>query len=89
MLEVVLIVWIVISGMCLYLGFIRNYQVYKYTADLAGRLYSKQMGDVWECNLDDWEILRRVNHTTMVLKFWRPLDSFYPDDFLKYIGKKK
>ena len=61
---------------------VRNTRVFNYRGKIIDGVYRH----------DDWMELRRVftsvSYKRMLYRFWKPLDSFYDDEFLKKIGVK-
>ena len=63
------LVWVLI---CLYLGFVRNVFVLRFTLRLNDAIYKSNKHDKkWL-----WDEYDKICSLEMVLKFWRPLRSF-------------
>lgn len=60
----------------------RNKKVMLLRTELNNRVYECQIGDIDKGVLDSkWrrDVFRSVSYNEMVFKFWKPLNSFYPD----------
>lgn len=72
------------------ISLVRNERVYTYRQNLLNQIYVASMRDIWDYGDSprDWnwrhEVYNSVSYNEMVFKFWRRLDSFYPDkSFIK------
>lgn len=77
------------------LGFLmRNERVYNYRGKIIDAVYELNKADIRAgkknyARLDHrWEALESVSYHRMTLMFWKPLASFFDQDFLKEIGLK-
>lgn len=61
--------------------FYRNDKVYNYRQRLLDRICEAAYRDAQKCKSHEWrfDMFRMVSYEEMVDKFWKPLDSFYPD----------
>lgn len=60
----------------------RNYKVANYRRDLIEKMYQASVNDIdAKTYIFAWrqEIYHSVSYNDMLFKFWKPLDSFYPD----------
>lgn len=82
--TIVVLILFAVVALSLWLGIVRNQQVYNYRRSLIGQIsaaakYQITLGDY------DWawryEVLDAIPYDQMVFQFWRPLRSFYPDMF--------
>lgn len=64
---------------------VRNQRVYTYRGKLIDRISAAVQADIarnehkpaeWQWR---WDVFESVKYDEMVNKFWRPLNSFYPD----------
>lgn len=75
-----------ITLLCLYVCsitiLVRNEMVYRYSMTAIEKIHTLNIRDIENGKYDvDWryDILNKVTYHEMVLKFWKPLDSFYKD----------
>ena len=58
----------------------RNSEVHLYRMELLKKIelivLDEEIGSSWEWRIAEF---KKVNYDEMVYKFWKPLDSFYPD----------
>lgn len=58
----------------------RNSEVHLYRMELLKKIelivLDEEVGSSWEWRIAEF---KKVNYDEMVYKFWKPLDSFYPD----------
>lgn len=87
-MEILQVVFFIVLGICL-LGMVwalymldRNNKVFNYRQKISSILFARED---WEELLD---IADQTDYSEMVWKFWKPLESFYPDEFLKNLGMK-
>lgn len=62
--------------------FFRNNAVLRYRQDLISRISVASRHDLKRGIYDyewRWAVFDSVNYSEMVFRFWRPLESFYPD----------
>ena len=72
------------------IGLIRNTFVLRYRMNLIDRISTLNMREPEKDGGWRWKAYDRVNYKDMLLKFWKPLDSFYPDKrFLQDEKEKK
>ena len=75
--------FVVICFLCFL--WVRNNQVYDYRNELVNQISIAAKQDLskdWEWRYD---VLDSIGYSHMVLKFWKPLNSFYLDtSFIKY-----
>ena len=78
----------VVLFMCYYLGFYRNEQVYRHRIAVLKKVSAAARADIAAGNYDwNWryEYFKDVSYAEQVLKFWKPLDSFWKSwDFIDY-----
>lgn len=73
---------------------IRNNKTFAYRVELSSLVYKKNLQDIEQGTYKKgiaqsrWDELRRVSYNKQVLMFWRRLDDFHNQDFLKDIGAK-
>ena len=94
-MEVVIKIILVLSVVALLFSFFmlwRNRQVSKYRKGLISLIHEQTQKDIatydFEKDIDPdptrlwgwrYDVFSSVSYDTMVNKFWKPLDSFYPD----------
>lgn len=76
-----------IGGVLLVIWWLRNNAVYRYRINLICQIQRRCYEDV-DRGYYDWhwrfEAFDSIGYNEMVFKFWRPLESFYPDkSFIK------
>ena len=80
MTLVIILVWVVL----LVLFVMRNYSVYNYRMELLSRVSDAALNDIDNGRYNDWrwryKELEDVDYFEHVLRFWKPVDSFYPRD---------
>lgn len=66
---------------CIYM-LIRNTLVYTYRTNLIHRISESNIEDISDGRPWHWryEEYNSISYNEMMLKFWKPLDSFYPRD---------
>lgn len=81
MIPIILILLAISAAIAFYVGVVRNTYVLFYRIDLAQKVYEASNHDLdqgrpwfWR-----WNTLKSVPQLEMVFRFWKPLDSFYPD----------
>lgn len=86
----ILIFIFLLTTVLVYIG-IRNTSVYNYRIRLNEKVSDRARADIRQNR--DWrwryEMLNEVSYDEMMFKFWRPLDSFYPDKSFIEEGKVK
>ena len=82
MTSIIFIIWLALIVACYYFGMYRNRQVYHFRMDYLKRTSMAARIDINE-HLRPWmwryEKLDEPEYVSMVLQFWKPLESFYPD----------
>lgn len=69
-----IVIWFTFGVAVVYL-LIRNERVYRYRSRLNKTVFAASVWDYkWRV-----EMMDRVSYDDMMLRFWKPLDSFYPD----------
>ncbi len=72
----------VMLALCLVM-FIRNEKVYRYRKNLLEQVSDAAHDDINNGRYEAWQArydaYSEVEYFDMALKFWKPLDSFYPD----------
>jgi hypothetical protein len=69
---------------------VRNSKVYAYRGELIDKMYDAADDDINRGRSYKWrqEVYQSVSYNEMVYKFWKPIDSFYPDKSFIEIGQK-
>lgn len=62
----------------------RNEEVFAYRSNLINRISDRAMLDVKEGNDPQWryDLFDSVKYEDMVNKFWKPITSFYDEEYL-------
>jgi hypothetical protein len=69
----------------LFLLLIRNFKVHSYRGNIIVKIGKRNIQDIDKGTYGSsrWDVFDSVGYNEMLLKFWRPFDSFFPGDFLK------
>lgn len=91
-MDILLIASLGAIFLCLVL-LLRNISVFNYRSMLLDKVSAKSLAEIDAQEFKNWEAryseYSQVSYDEMVLKFWKPLRSFYSTDFLEDIGVKK
>lgn len=72
-------------GSLVFIGFIlyRNNQVYKYRLRIINMVHDEAIKAIENgtYTIGGYDILDTVSYDEMVYKFWRPLNSFFPEKY--------
>lgn len=79
----ILVICLIVMALCVVLLF-RNEAVYRYRMDLLSKVSDAAKRDISERKDFMWRYhaYSTVDYSEMVMKFWKPLDSFYKDKTL-------
>lgn len=73
---------------------IRNGKVYKHRTKISDAVYKTGIEELEDGSYSlaksaqRWAYVREISYDKQVLMFWKPLESFYDQEFLKEIGVK-
>ena len=76
----ILVICLIVMALCVVMMF-RNEAVYEYRMSLLGKVSDAAKRDIYEGNDFIWRYhaYNAVDYDEMVMKFWKPLGSFYED----------
>lgn len=68
-----------------YLGTFRNKRVFEYRGKVLSKISHKAQLQISEGQFDIWrdnyKVLDNTSYNEMVWKFWKPVDSFFPEEY--------
>lgn len=92
MVDFITLAWAIILAilffallLTVYLGTIRNSQVFNYRMRVLCHIREESTSalgtDTFYEKIKKYDILLDVSYHEMVIKFWRPVDSFFPEEY--------